>query len=158
MDQKYENNSDSSYQSFPKINRKEANNLQDNILDNAELALQFTNLLNNSEKLNFENSELKLKNKELTNKVSLQEKAIRELASLLNSIGKINMSLTDLQNWLSTETSKRKSLIPDIIEQKQAEQLTTPDFVCKLLLSLNIIFCFIQLKIDYEHGHFNYEN
>jgi hypothetical protein len=136
MDQKYENNSDSSYQSFSKINKKDP---QNNILDNAELALQFTNLLNNSEKLNFENSELKLKNKELTNKVSIQEKAIRELALLLNSIGKINMSLSELQNWLSTETSKRKSLLPNIIEQNQAEQ-ATPDYVRKILLSFNIVF------------------
>jgi hypothetical protein len=105
---------------------KNVNRVQDrncvNKIDNGELALQFTNLLNNSEKMNFENNELKLKNKELLSKIDLQDKAIRELATLLHSIGKINLSLADLQNWLSTESSKRKSLIPNLLELNQVEQ------------------------------------
>lgn len=133
-----ENNSDISCEVFPQTNHKPTNNnnlhkshnnLKNSTLDNAELALQFTNLLNNSEKLNFENIELKVKNKELANKVSVQEKGIRELATLLNSIGKINLSLADLQNWLSTESSKRKSLIPNLIEQTPAEPVQ-PQIVC----------------------------
>lgn len=92
------------------------------LLDNSELAIQFTNLLNNSEKLKFENNELKEKNKELLMKIDMQDKAIRELASLVNSIGKINISLADLQNWLSTETSKRKSLLSNLLEIKEQQQ------------------------------------
>ena len=117
---------DSDYSFKSNLNESIQQN-QINSLDNSELALQFTNLLNNSEKLSFENSELKLKNKELLNKLSVQEKAIRELAALLNSIGKINLSLADLQNWLSTESSKKKSLLPNLLEQhKQTEQFEQP--------------------------------
>lgn len=118
-----------------------SNNAGDNVLsssnaalvDSTQLANQFTNVLNSLEKLNYENNELKIKNKDLLNKIEAQDKAIRELATLINSVGKVNLSLIDLQNWIKFETDKHKALLPNFCETTQLQQ----EIVSKLFSSFN---------------------
>jgi hypothetical protein len=79
-------------------------------LDSKELASQFTNFLNNLEKLSIENNELVSRNNELLKKNETQEKALNDYLFLANSLGKINTVFEQVQNWLSSASSQARPI------------------------------------------------